>query len=59
MTATSAQTMFRRLRFAGIRTREAAIRLTIDERDQILGVAAWSGAEDACWEAALDLLDRT
>jgi len=53
----TAKVMADELSDAGIQTREAAKALTIDERDAILGVAAWSGYEDASWQCALIALD--
>jgi hypothetical protein len=49
----TAMLMADRLAGAGIHTREAAVALTIAERDHIVGVAAWSGYEDAAWQCAL------
>lgn len=44
------------LRDAGVTTRTAAEALSIDERDRILRVAAWSGTEDAAWSQVLQIL---
>ena len=44
------------LRSAGVTTRSDAERLSIDERDQVLDVAAWGATEDQTWLATLDLL---
>lgn len=49
--------MIERLLDRGITDRPAAQALTVTERDEILGVGAWSGYEDKAWEMTLLLLD--
>lgn len=49
--------MVDRLGAAGITTRVDAEALGIDERDEVLGVAAWSGPEDAAWADALSRME--
>lgn len=48
----------RRLRAAGIFDATAAARLTVDDRDRVLNVAAWGSAEAETWAATLAWMTR-
>lgn len=50
--------MQERLIAAGVTTEEAARALSVDERDRILGVAAWGGEEDQAFEWAVSHIDQ-
>lgn len=50
--------MAQKLRAAGFTLPDQARALSIEARDLVLNVAAWSGIEDEAWEKALELLDR-
>lgn len=48
--------MSEQLAEAGVKSRSAAESMSVDQRDVVLGVAAWGGDEDTAWAQVLDTL---